>query len=140
MKKENTLKQVGIWGILLLASVFCVTFYKLDLLLTGTTSYGNNNMDLYIMIALPLLYLSAGAIVGLMVQYWSNIYISKELRKYLMVCAICFIFTYIAILIAFKTPTSPSIILQGISYYPALFTIAGILMSIGLSFRASRTK
>lgn len=137
MKKENTLKQVGIWGILLLASVFCITFYKLDLLLTGATSYENKSMGLYIMIALPLLYLSAGAIVGLMVQYWLNIYISKELRKYLLLGAICFVFTYIAILITFRTPINLSRILQGISYYPALFTIAGILMSIGLSFRAS---
>ena len=140
MKKENTLRQVGIWGILLLVSVFCITYYNLELLLTGATSSENKNMGLYIIVALPFLYLSTGVIVGLMVQYWSNIYISKKLRNYLIACAICFMFIFVAILIAFKTPTSPSRILQGISYYSALFTILGILMSIGLSCQTSRTE
>lgn len=137
MERENTIKQITIWSVSLLVCVFCIAYYRLELLLTGKIYHEIKNMSLYILIALPTLYLSAGAIVGLIFQYWSNNYISTKIRKYFVVGAISLILIYVAILISFRTTITPNWMLQGISYYPISFIIPGILLSIGLSYQTS---
>ncbi|MDY0237037.1 MAG: hypothetical protein RBR71_13510 [Gudongella sp.] len=137
MKRENTIKQITIWLVSLLLCVFCVTYYRLELILTGKVYHEIKNMSLYILIALPALYLSVGGIVGLIFQYWSNNYISTKTQRYCVIVAISFILIYVATLISFKTTITPNWMLQGISYYPISFIIPGILLSIGLSYQTS---
>ncbi|MDY0236411.1 MAG: hypothetical protein RBR71_10295 [Gudongella sp.] len=133
MKREDTIKQITIWSISLLVCVFCISYYRLELLLTGKTYYEIKNLSLYILIALPALYLSVGGIVGLILQYWSNKYISTKNQRYYVIASISFILIYIATLISFKITTSPNLSLRDISYYSIMFIIPGILLSMGLS-------
>lgn len=140
MKRENTIKQITIWLVSLLLCVFCVTYYRLELILTGKVYHEIKNMSLYILIALPALYLSVGGILGLIFQYWSNNYISTKTQRYCVIVAISFILIYIATLISFKITTSANLSVQDISYYSILFIAPGILLSIGLSSESNWIK